>query len=97
MTTTANNVDGSTLAAPTPTDAEFSGYDSDSVNYGTGVIEYGSRPSSGGSAAVDWFQMLGVSPTGAAIYWKVSGSADFAGTSAPGVVTNVTLVRTWTV
>ena len=51
---------------------------------------------SGGSAAVDWFQMLGVSATGA-IYWKVSGSSDFAGASAPGPVTNVTLVRTWTV
>ena len=51
----------------------------------------------GGSAAVDWFQMLGVSDTGGAIYWKVSGSSDFAGTSAPVVVTNVTLVRTWTV
>jgi len=53
---------------------------------------------SGGSAAVDWFQMLGVSTaTLDAVYWKVSGSSDFAGASAPGPVTNVTLVRTWTV
>ena len=51
---------------------------------------------SGGSAAVDWFQMLGVSDTGGAIYWKVSGSADFAGASEPEPVTDITLVRSWT-
>ena len=51
----------------------------------------------GGSAAVDYFQMRGwgtVSTTH--VYWTVTGSPDFAGASAPEVVTDVVLFRKWT-
>ena len=86
MTTTATNVDAHAVTAPAPALGDFESFNTASTERGAG-----------GSAAVDWFQMLGVSDTGGAVYWKVSGSADFAGTSAPVVVTNITLVRSWTV
>ena len=51
----------------------------------------------GGSSSTDYFQMRGwgtVSTTH--VYWEVTGSPDFAGASAPEVVTDVVLFRKWT-
>ena len=87
MTTIATNVNGLKIPPVNTEAGALASFDSDATERGAG-----------GSAAVDWFQMLGVSTaTLDAIYWKVSGSADFAGTSAPEPVTDITLVRSWTV
>ena len=88
MTTTATNVDAHAVTAPAPALGDFESFNTASTERGAG----------GGSAAADWFQMLGVSTaTLDAIYWKVSGSSDFAAASAPEPVTDITLVRSWTV
>jgi len=84
--TTANNVDGFLFSLQTPVSADLASFDADSTEW-----------NAGGAAAVDYFQMRGwgtVSTTH--VYWEVTGSPDFAGASAPEVVTDVVLFRKWT-